>query len=106
MEKSFLEKRIEEKAKKRFDNLYDRAMKVMQENEILLELKIESMRLVSENHYTGNIDLFSKYKNKLLSEKTNFEEIKKKLIKKYIAEETDNLMKRLEDINCFFENNI
>lgn len=107
MEKSFLEKRIAEKAEKRFNLLFNEVFLQVKKNEILELLKIYTDK--EKNHFVRlagiggscpSTDLFNY--NDLLEKYTNFKEVKDKLIEKFIGEETDIIMSKLSEIEYFF----
>lgn len=112
MEKTFLEKRIEEKAKARFEKEYREfarlAFKNPIFNKIILKTAKGGVQLFKES--TGGIDvLFSEYSYsdgiKTVSDNTNFYELKKVLIDQFIKEETDSFMARINSFEDYFNQN-
>lgn len=103
MEKTIIEKRIEEKAKDRFEKDLINAEQILKNHPILSSLKIGELKLVSVNSCNYSKEFFNRCHTELLEEKTNFNKIKENLIQKYIKEETDNLLAKLDNIKYLFD---
>jgi len=106
MEKTFLEKQIENRAKERFDKDYESFLKFGLENKIarMLTLKPEEGKNgLPIFNSSSNRGLFNGYQE-LNHEagKTNYEKVKQEVIEKYIKEETDMLLKKMDDLQYFF----
>lgn len=99
-----LEKRIKEKAEKRFDAEYEKAIKLLNSNEILKKIKIGNFNLTSEYGHCPATDLFVREKTLLIKE-TNFAKVKETLINKYEKEETDGLLDKISMLSEFFNEN-
>jgi hypothetical protein len=108
MEKTTLEKRIIEKAEKKFQEEMIKTIKLLQENPILSRLKIfiddkEYFELSSRGGYCPARTLFcSDYT--LVIKSTNIQEIKKLMIADYEKYETDQLLNTIESVRAFIEN--
>lgn len=110
MEKSTIEKRILEKAEKRFSNLKNDVFKKVSENKLLGSLKIfidkdkkEYVRICGTGGYCPATDLFNT--TRLLEERTNYKEVEEQIISEYIKEETDILFEKLDAIKYFLTDN-
>ena|SRR3990167_219687 len=105
MEKTFLEKRITQKAEKRFEKEWDEFMKFNFNNSIGKRICIKQKDKDNED---DEINIFAFGCNHALlngeqnrnkqSEQTNYEEVKKELIEKFIEEETELLLNRMEEL--------
>ncbi len=110
MEKSILEKRITEKAEKRFRNDYLEAWNFINRNPILknLTFKIrgitEPMQMIDE---CMTDSIFQNYQNfagnENLIKASNILEVKKQLIGKYEIAETDELLNKIQSIDYLFD---
>ncbi|MDR2207146.1 MAG: hypothetical protein LBE36_13440 [Flavobacteriaceae bacterium] len=104
MKKTVLEKAIELRAEKRFNNEYENLIKICNSNEILKKLRIK----IQENE----IGIISGYSNNKLfgdfapldfcNKNTNYLEIKSKMIEEFIREETKNVLDKLDNISYLF----
>lgn len=111
MEKTFIEKRIEEKAEERFNENLEKLKKDVGSNPIgeklTLKLKgIEKPIRIGCRHYSNDNVLFdmpkNEYSNDNLKKKSNIEEIKKELIEEYIKEETNELLNKIDNLSYLF----
>ena len=104
MDKSFLEKRIHDKAEERADNYFNEIRGFFHEhdelaNELILTKTIENVYFLTS--YFGGSGMFDNQES--LSEHTNWQDIRKKLVEKYEKEETDNILSKLNSINYLLE---
>ncbi len=95
MNESVLQARIKERAEKRVAKDVKTAVKVLANHPILENLRIGKLKLVSAYGYCPATDLFHGNGQVLLLKETNFEAVRQSLLEKYIAEETDGILKQL-----------
>ena len=105
IDKTFLEKRIEEKSNERFEKEYREFVNFILNHPIgrLLTVHIGDENIPISN-FGGNYALF----NEIQSENkrhihTNYEEVKKQVVEKYKKEETDNLIEKLSSIHYLLQ---
>lgn len=110
MQMSMIEKRIQEKAVNRWELLLKDLREKLWNNEILFSLKIykqedkkEYFKLIGKNGHCPATDLFSV--DSLLLKNTNIEEIKSDIMEKFIKEETDALLEKIDNLKEFLESN-
>ena len=103
MEKTYLEKRIHERAEKRADKYFDEISSLFESHDELVRYGLslkptdgESPKIFRSRYYDG-AGIFDSQEN--LSEFTNWQDIRKELVKKYEKEETDEILSKLENIN-------
>jgi|ERR1035441_2949004 hypothetical protein len=102
MEKTFLEKQIENRAIERFDNEYKLFLKFGVENNIAKRLKLSEngISIFSANSDWG---LFNDYQQRNVdATKTNYAQVRQIVIEQYIKEETDILLKKMDALQYFF----
>jgi len=104
MDKSILEKRIHDKAEERADNYFNEIRGFFHKhdelaNELILTKTIENVYFLT-SHFGGS-GMFDNQES--LSEHTNWQDIRKKLVEKYEKEETDNILSKLNSINYLLE---
>ena len=106
MEKSQLEKRIEQKASEKFNKDYDVFQEFMQSNNIAkrLYLNISETEDLPLYDFGQNSGLFNgecdRNKN---ANKTNLKEVKEEIISEYIKTETEALLNKVAALKDFFE---
>ncbi len=106
MNKTFIEKRIEEKAEISFDDNLRNLLKSIEANPIGAKFRfnvvgVEKTILVREVYGNSSLEsIFEIKKNEKIN--TNFEIIKKELIEKYIQVETDNLLNKINNLSYLF----
>lgn len=104
MDKSILEKRIHDKAEERADKYFNEIRSFFNEhdelvNELILTKTIENVYFATG--YFGGSGMFDNQES--LSEHSNWQDIRKKLVEKYEKEETDNILSKLDSINYLLE---
>jgi hypothetical protein len=112
MEKiNVLQERIEERSAEKFNKDFMSLIRIINENPIGKKLKIkinekESFSLINYYGTTGGTFFNSRYEDitKYGNDLTNIEEIKNELIEKYIKEETDSILGKIEVLADFLEN--
>lgn len=102
MEINLLERRIRQKAEKRFNDLFQKTKEILRDNPILNQLKIGELSLISENGYCPKQDLFYD-ETELLIKKTNFIKIKEEIIKEYEKEETDTILNKINILTNYLK---
>ena len=106
MDKTMLEKRIEERAEKRFTDDLRSLINDIQKNPIGKSLKIlingDPIELADSGINFGIINNNSTKGNYVLN--TNLKEIKEKLVDEYKKEETDSILDKLTNIDYLFQN--
>ena len=113
MEKSILEQRIEEKAEERFNEEFKSLMTAIERNEVGKRLFFKAsndqkVKLTNNQNGTrGQVAYLNLYgthneQTKKVENATNIEETKKEVIEQYIAEETDNILNKLQDLKHLF----
>src|SRR5699024_2711514 len=106
MEKTFLEKRIEEKAIELFEKDYRDFVEIVNRHPVgkLLKVNVNEEQIplttIGRNYALFNTEQEQNSRSKL----TNYDEVKELLIKKYIAEETDKIIEQLQSIGYLFNN--
>ena len=109
MEKSILEQRIEEKAEERFKEEFESLITAIERNEVGKRLFFKAgndEKIKLTNNRTGTrgnfsyLNLYGSYdsQNEKIIDLTNIEEVKETVLKQYIAEETDNILNKLQDL--------
>lgn len=103
MEKiNVLQERIKERANERFTREINLLFDNLSKNEIGQRLKIDGHYLIS-NSTEGQF--FNRYAiTDVCKKKTNIEDIKNELIERYIKEETDSILGKIEVLSDFLEN--
>lgn len=106
MDKTLLEKRIEERAEKRFKDDLRILINDIQKNPIGKSLTIlingKPVELADSGINFGLINNNSTKGNYVLN--TNLKEIKEKLVDEYKKEETDAILDKLTNIDYLFQN--
>ena len=113
MEKSILEQRIEEKAEERFNEEFKSLMTAIERNEVGKRLFFKAsndQKVKLTNNQNGTrgqvayLNLYGIYneQTKKIVDSTNIEEVKEAVLKQYIAEETDNILNKLQDLKHLF----
>jgi hypothetical protein len=106
MDKTLLEKRIEERAEKRFKDDLRILINDIQKNPIGKSLTIlingKPVELADSGINFGLINNNSTKGNYVLN--TNLKEIKEKLVDEYKKEETDSILDKLTNIDYLFQN--
>lgn len=98
MDKTYLEKRIHERAEKRADDYFEEIHEFFNQHKELRQLFLHfDHEAIALTGYSDDLALFNTQSN--LSKYTNWEELKKKLVSKYEKEETDKVLSKLENIN-------
>lgn len=105
MDQTILQKRIEKKAKVRFEKEFHAAVKAIRDNQILVSLTIGKLELGSGAGYCPATTLFTSADRALIRKETNFDELEKRLIDKYSEEETDNLLRTIAQVVDFIQEN-
>lgn len=106
MDKTFLEKRIEKRAIKRFDEEYKQFITLLRKNNIADEIKINiNGDLIPLVNFGSNYGVFNneELNTERTKKHTNLEYVKKTLIDRYIQEETDNVLSELHNIKQLFD---
>lgn len=105
MDKTFLEKRIEEEAKEEFVKEWNDFVNVMRNHPIFgkIRIKIEDksfpLATFGVNFAIFNQNQEENERNEFL----NFEEVKEQIIQQKIKNKTDELLKKLSSIGYLFE---
>lgn len=103
MDKSFLEKRIHDKAEERADKYFETIRSFFGSNgskrELANKLALkpsskEKLYFRTDRSGSGIFD-----NQESLSKHTNWQDIRKELVEKYEKEETDNILDKLDSIN-------
>lgn len=105
MDKTFLEKRIEEKAREEFEKEWNDFVNQMYHHPIFKHITI---KINEENipiaTFGVNFGVFNQEQDKNPRNKfLNFEEVKEKVIQEKIKKGTDELLNRLSAVNYLFE---
>jgi len=96
MEKTILEKRIEEKAIERFNMEYKKWLNYNLSSPFkYLCVHVGECKEVNLFTFGGNYAIFNENGSHKINKSDSFEQIKNELIKKYIAEETDAILSKL-----------
>lgn len=105
MDKTFLEKRIENKAREEFEKEWNDFVIQMYKHPIFkhITIKIDGKDIPIAN-FGINFGVFNQKqdenpRNKFL----NFEDVKEKVVQEKIKEKTDELLYRLSSVNYLFE---
>lgn len=101
---NILQKRIEERAFERFNRDFNELAKVIAENPIGGRLKICDNRLANMSGYAGGAILNRGHLDKVSNEITNIVEVKDFLMKEYIKQETDAILRDISILNSFLGN--
>ncbi len=101
MDKTFLEKRIEEKARKEFEKEWNGFVEQMYRNPIFkhITIKIDGKDIPLATFGVFNQEQDKNPRNIFL----NFEDVKEKVIQEKIKEKTDELLSRLSAVDYLFE---
>ena len=105
MDKTFLEKRIEEKAREEFKKEWNDFVEQMYRHPIFkhITIKIDGKDIPLAG-FGFNFGVFNqKQDENSINEFLNFEEVKEKVIQEKIKEKTDELLDRLSSVNYLFE---
>lgn len=106
MDKTMLEKRIEERAEKRFNDDLRNLINVVNTNAIGTKLTLlidgKPISLAKPSNYKGIIN--EKALDAEFAKHTNLKEVKEILIEQYIKEETDAILDKLTNIDYLFQN--
>ncbi|MCV3742547.1 hypothetical protein OF387_15035 [Lentilactobacillus hilgardii] len=105
MDKSILEKRIHDQAEERADKYFEMIRLFFRDkdelvNKLALTNSKEKIYFKTDAYGDGN-GMFDS--QEWLSEYTNWQDIRKELVKKYEKEETDNILSKLDSINYLLE---
>ena len=105
MEKSFLEKRIAQKAEKRFEKEWNEFIKFNSNNLIGKNIRIKQKYKDSEDkeinvfNFGCNWAFFNgEQERNNQKELSNYEDVKKTLIEKFTGEETEILLNKMEEL--------
>jgi hypothetical protein len=102
---TILQKRIEEKAKERFLKDFKELSNLIKSNPIGRDLKIDNMYVIHTHCGTIYNAFFNGVNTTEIGEKrTNIEQIRTKLIQKYIQEETDDILLKLGVLSEYINN--
>lgn len=104
MEKTFLEKRIEEKAIELFEKDYRDFVEIVNRHPVgkLLQIKVNEKQIPLTN-FGCNYGFFNNEQERNSRSKlTNYDEMKEQLIDRYIKEETDKVIDQLQNIGYLF----
>jgi len=105
MDKTFLEKRIEEKAREEFKKEWNDFVEQMYRHPIFkhITIKIDGKDIPLAD-FGINFGVFNqKQDENSINEFLNFEEVKDKVVQEKIKKETDELLNRLSAVNYLFE---
>ena len=113
MEKTILEQRIEEKAEERFNEEFKSLITAIERNEVGKRLSFKAsndqkVKLTNNQNGTSSqvayLNLYALYgsQTEKIVDLTNIEEVKEAVLKQYIAEETDNILNKLQDLRHLF----
>lgn len=105
VDKTFLEKRIEEKARKEFEKEWNGFVDQMYHHPIFKHITIKiNEKDIPLATFGVNFGVFNQEQDKNPRNKfLNFEEVKEKVIQEKIKKETDELLDRLSSVNYLFE---
>jgi len=102
-----LQQKIEERAKKRVDNEYKKFVNFMQSNELckLLKFKEGETLVPFCGHYYSKPLFETGIQNKMenADNYTNFNEAKKQLFELFVKEETNELLRKIDSLSDYFE---
>ncbi|MCP9037480.1 hypothetical protein NMM18_05170 [Streptococcus oralis] len=105
MDKTFLEKRIENKAREEFEDEWNDFVIQMYNHPIFkhITIKIEEKDIPLVN-FGINYGVFNQKQDKNPRNNfLNFEDVKEKVVQEKIKEKTDELLSRLSSVNYLFE---
>ena len=100
---SLLEKRIESKAKERFDKEFMQLVESITKNKIGQLLKIGEKNLANNLGFSASTILNASYPDKVMDGITNIDTIRDILMKEYIKEETDSILSKLDILSDYLE---
>lgn len=105
MDKTFLEKRIENKAREEFEKEWNDFVNQMYHHPIFKHITIKiNEKDIPLATFGVNFGVFNQEQDKNPRNKfLNFEEVKEKVIQEKIKKETDELLNRLSAVNYLFE---
>ena len=105
MDKTFLEKRIENKAREEFEKEWNDFVDKMYHHPIFKHITIKiNEKDIPLATFGVNFGVFNQEQDKNPRNKfLNFEEVKEKVIQGKIKKETDELLNRLSAVNYLFE---
>lgn len=105
MDKTFLEKRIENKAREEFEKEWNDFVDQMYHHPIFKHITIKNNEKdIPLATFGVNFGVFNQEQDKNPRNKfLNFEEVKEKVIQEKIKKETDKLLNRLSAVNHLFE---
>lgn len=105
VDKTFLEKRIEEKAREEFKKEWNGFVEQMYRNPIFKHITIKiNEKDIPLATFGINFGVFNQEQDKNPRNNfLNFEEVKEKVIQEKIKKETDELLNRLSAVNYLFE---
>lgn len=105
VDKTFLEKRIENKARKEFEKEWNGFVDQMYHHPIFKHITIKiNEKDIPLATFGVNFGVFNQEQDKNPRNKfLNFEEVKEKVIQEKIKKETDELLDRLSSVNYLFE---
>ena len=105
MDKTFLEKRIENKAREEFEKKWNGFVNQMYHHPIFKHITIKiNEKDIPLATFGVNFGVFNQEQDKNPRNKfLNFEEVKEKVIQEKIKKETDELLNRLSAVNYLFE---
>nr|DAX57527.1 MAG TPA: hypothetical protein [Caudoviricetes sp.] len=105
MDKTFLEKRIENKAREEFEKEWNSFVDEMYHHPIFKHITIKiNEKDIPLATFGVNFGVFNQEQDKNPRNKfLNFEDVKEKVIQKKIKEKTDELLSRLSSVNYLFE---
>ena len=100
---NILEKRIESKAKERFDKEFKNLVESICKNKIGKLLKIGDNSL-ADYGFSGSTILNASYPDRVMDGITNIDTIRDRLMKEFIKEETDDILSKLNILSYYLEN--
>ena len=105
MDKTFLEKRIENKAREEFEKEWNDFVNQMYHHPIFKHITIKiNKKDIPLATFGVNFGVFNQEQDKNPRNNfLNFEEVKEKVIQEKIKKETDELLNRLSAVNYLFE---
>ena len=105
VDKTFLEKRIENKAREEFEKEWNDFVGQMYHHPIFKHITIKiNEKDIPLATFGVNFGVFNQEQDKNPRNKfLNFEEVKEKVIQEKIKKETDELLDRLSSVNYLFE---
>ena len=99
---SLLEKRIESKAKERFDKEFKQLVESICKNKIGKLLKIGEKNLANDLGFSASTILNASYPDMVMDRVTNIDTIRGRLMEEYIKEETDNILSKPNILSLLF----